>query len=456
MGIFTTKTVTEAKTVSIIAQMLSLNQWREDHPLQRKADQWSTSYRDGFIATVAKNEDFDSIKLCVEDGVTYIVDGKQRLSTIKKFRNDVFKLGNNIELPIVEYLDSSGDIKEFDLRKKKYSQFPPELQLQFDSCQIMTVKHLSCTREETAYHIRRYNHGKCMSAPQIGVTYTDRFAQDVKKISDHNRFFLDCGNYTNTQRKNGTLDKIVMESIIGVFHLDNWKKQADKMGLYINDNATEDQFNMLNEFFTRLIPLCEGKYKSIFNNKNTFLFIAAFDRFTRFGLEDCKFAEFLDKFEEELHSKAFKDEDGNDISWDILNKKTGTKDKTVVTDKIEFLERLMMDYFGISKEDVEVKSDEEFIANVVDMEVKEVREDMVFYNETLDDLLRTCVRYDSKLLAEENRLSLLAMMVYSFKEDIDLEQWLTAYAVKNNTYIKNPRRNFEIMRNSCRQFVASA
>ena len=37
------------------------------------------------------------------------------------------------------------------------------------------------------------------------------------------------------------------------------------------------------------------------------------------------------------------------------------------------------------------------------------------------------------------------MVAYSYKHDIDLEDWMTEFAAKNNTYIKDTKRNFYIM-----------
>ena len=57
------------------------------------------------------------------------------------------------------------------------------------------------------------------------------------------------------------------------------------------------------------------------------------------------------------------------------------------------------------------------------------------------------VKIDSKLRNEENRFSLLAMMVYSYKEDKDLDEWMTEYARRNNTYFIDQKKNFLHMKN---------
>ena len=60
----------------------------------------------------------------------------------------------------------------------------------------------------------------------------------------------------------------------------------------------------------------------------------------------------------------------------------------------------------------------------------------------LKDLEDNTIRDGSKLLDVANRLSLLAMVAYSYKNDVDLEGWLEEYASKHNTYNPNQKNNF--------------
>ncbi len=82
-----------------------------------------------------------------------------------------------------------------------------------------------------------------------------------------------------------------------------------------------------------------------------------------------------------------------------------------------------------------------------------LRTDMDFYMESLEDLMRKVVRSDSKLLEVGNRLSLLAMVVYSYKEDIDLDDWLKEYAEKNDTYFADQKKNFIHMKNDLYLYI---
>ena len=86
------------------------------------------------------------------------------------------------------------------------------------------------------------------------------------------------------------------------------------------------------------------------------------------------------------------------------------------------------------------------------MPVETIKEEMDCYEETLDGLEDNTIRDGSKLLDVANRLSLLAMVAYSYKNDVDLDDWLEDYAAKNNMYYPDQRKNYLHMLNSLTAF----
>ena len=70
----------------------------------------------------------------------------------------------------------------------------------------------------------------------------------------------------------------------------------------------------------------------------------------------------------------------------------------------------------------------------------------------LKDLENNTIRDGSKLLDIANRLSLLAMVAYSYKNDVDLDDWLEEYASKHNTYNPNQKNNFLNMVDDFKQY----
>ena len=226
-------------------------QINKNHPLQRKANQWNEEAQSGLAASVIKGEDIDSIKICEQilsslEFILWLIDGLQRLTVLESFRNNAFAIKTNLEMPIMYYqgVDENGKVSviEYDLRGKRYKDLPDELKEKFDSYPVDIVKHLDCTDEEIAYHIARYNRQTSMNVNQKNILVAWKIAPEIKKLVS-NRFFADCGNYNPKEDTKEVFNRIVCESIMTMFHLDNWKK-SKQMSLYLNENATKTEFNI--------------------------------------------------------------------------------------------------------------------------------------------------------------------------------------------------------------------
>ena len=250
------KVVKTQLMLGTVIKQFRTNVINKNHPLQRKPDQWSDEAKSGLAASVIKHEDIDSVKLCeqlIGDGFTnWLIDGLQRLTVLEEFKNNVFAISKSLRMPMIAYQaeDGSGKVMEYDLRGKKYKDLPDELKEEFDNFQVDIVKHLDCTNEEIAYHIDRYNKQTSMNTNQKNVLMMYKVVDSLKRVTK-NRFFLDCGEYTAPERKKEVLNRVVEESIMLMFHSDSWKKNA-AMAKYLNENATEEEFNILEEELNRL------------------------------------------------------------------------------------------------------------------------------------------------------------------------------------------------------------
>lgn len=112
----------------------------------------------------------------------------------------------------------------------------------------------------------------------------------------------------------------------------------------------------------------------------------------------------------------------------------------------------MNEFLRSDSEEFDSDNVEKFIAENLNMDVDEFKDDLEDYNDTLDKLLDNRVKDGSKLLDKQNRLSLLAMMIYSYKEDKDLDKWMEDYASKNNTYFVDQKKNFLHMKKDLEVF----
>lgn len=408
---------------------------------------------DGLAVTILTDEYIPPIILAEEEsGQIHIVDGGSRTAAFKMIRFGNHKIKSSVENPIIPYKklvkDENGKTKfedaEFDIRNKTFEQFPKELQKKFDEYQIDTVIHENCDKEKIAMYMVRYNTRKNFTANQKQFLYVPKFAEQIRDITSRN-FFLNKCDIKDSEIEGGILERIAYESVMITNFIDKWNKSGNKNPLYINENATDEQFKKLNDNIARLENIVTDNTKSLFNARDSFIWFALFDKFTQTGFDDKDFGRFLNAFVNGLRNKEV---DGK--QFDRVDDTGSTKDKANIIAKLHILETLMREFLHI--EETENVTPESFVAEMVDMPVETVKEELNCYEETLDGLENNTIRDGSKLLDIANRLSLLAMVAYSYKNDVDLDDWLEEYAANNNTYFMNQRKNYSHMLNDFKQY----
>lgn len=432
---------------------------RFDHPLQRESEQWSPAMKGNLISDILQGNPIPPLVFAeqVANGLAIIwdLDGKQRCTTAYSFSKDAFKITKNIRRWLIAYqtsvkgkdgteiFDKSGfpvyEKQEFDIRGKKYSELPEELQDRFKEYNFEIVQYLNCSSEDIAYHIARYNEGKPMTVSQKGLTRLgEKFATMVKSISGM-PFFRDYGGYKVSEGGNGTVNRVVVESVMAANFLEHWKKKQEDMCEFIKDNATAEDFDSFEDLVERITRAGTEETFNMFDSKDSFMWFGLFARFVKTGFDDSRFIEFMAEFSRSLHRREI-----NGKSFDDLNGKA-TKDKAVVLNKINHLEKLMNEYLGTGKEAGPVDGERsilEFLRDTVSPGI--TQEDFSLYQEILEDLSLN-VDHSSKLLEEANRPSLLALVAYSIEMDMDLDIWIVEFFKKNAAYCSNQAENYKNM-----------
>lgn len=401
---------------------------------------WNNEQINELIVTVLTDDYIPPIILGEEkNSKLHIVDGGCRTAALIKFKYGNYKITSSVENSLIPY-KKKGTYEDavFDIKNKTYEKLPEELKEKFDEYQIETVIHEACDSSIISRYIKRYNNHVAMNTDQKAFTYIDKFASRIRKILD-SRFFVECNNYSEKDKNKGVVERIVVETMMCMNHFDNWKAQAKASCKYLNDNATEEEFEKFANNLHRLSTIVTDDIKDVFNKKDSFIFLTLFDKFVKLGIDDEKFAEFLREFQGKLRSTEKNDKG---LLFDEIDKDASTKDKQVIADKLEMLEILINRFLHSDTSSSIQNSTELFIAKNLGMDVETIRADMDFYNESLNELLESTVKIDSKLRNPENRLSLLTMMVYSYKEDKDLDAWMSEYAKNNNTYFVDQQKSF--------------
>lgn len=498
MGQTFTQTLEKSKpdrlSIASIIKKIDNYTIRFDHPLQRESEQWSPAMKGNLISDILQGNPIPALVFAeqIMNGLAIIwdLDGKQRCTNAHSFVKGGYKISKNIRRWNIEYqaqiknedgspkLDDKrfpiSERREFDIRGKKFSDLPEELQDKFNEYNFEIVQYLNCSSEDIAYHIARYNEGKPMTASQKGITRLgEEFASMVKSISGM-PFFKDLGGYKVSEGNNGTVNRVVVESVMAANFLNDWKKKQEDMCEYMKENATIECFDNFEDMVGRITNVGTEEVFNMFDSKDSFIYFGLFARFVDTGLDDKKFVEFMAEFSRSLHSKMI-----GGVSFDDLNGKS-TKDKAVVVSKINHLEQLMTDYLHIEKvketenEIITISTDymdnfskSEFVnacvvkttddickAAIRSLEFvrenigsEKTEEDVEFYLSMLDEWTLD-IDNGSKLINLDNLSSLIGIVGYACDQECDdiAQSWFVEFAKKNSTYIVNQKENYTYMK----------
>lgn len=390
----------------------------------------------------------------------YIVDGIQRTTALNKFRHMNWKTTKSFENSVIQYQakmrddeghlikDKDGSIlwenREFDIKNKTFEQLPDELKKKFDDYQIRIVIHQNCTMQEISKLVRRYNRNKSMGSNQKALTWIPTYARKIKNIAN-NEFYKNCVSYSKSMRKNGTYEQTVANSVMATFHLNDWKKTPNDRNEYLEENSSFDEFEKVNEYGNRIAKVCGNKFQNIFVFKDILCWIATFDKFTKLGVKDNKFAEFVNALVNDLHDKVI-----GEWSYDLLDKEAGTSDKKIIQAKIDIYTALMMDYLHIDTETLTINPEETTLSFVQENANPDAtEEDIEFYRDMVED----CVRVDEPVYQQCER-AVIAIMAYAcMKEhDEEFEKWIQRYKNQTN-FSPSQKTNFTYMKNSFDKYI---
>ena len=454
--------------------------------LQREPFQWTTEEANRYFCRILSNLPIPEIILCEQKKkgltISHLIDGLQRLSYAEAFKENRIKIGSaGAERHLIQYrdyvLDDNGnrvldedglpeyEMKIFDVIGKYYKDLPDELKKRFNNFNINVTKFFDCTDEQIADHIRDYNNHASMNKEQGGfLNVSAQTAGYIKNISQKNTFFKNCGKFTDNNVIKGKLERVVAESIMLMFFRDSWKAKLDTIYKYVDENATEQQFLKLNSHFNRLeLALGEDNkdLKLLLTPTTMPMWIAVFDKFTTYNMDDSNFVDFLNAYNTELKDKEI---DGVSMA-DFKDQQT--KKKATITGKIDLLVKLMNEFLHIdttetSSTEVENDNTEEneqdnpkettlsFVQENANPDATE--EDIELYTDMVED----CVKIDDPVY-KECGTALVALMAYACQndKDQDFEKWIENYRNKSE-FSPSQKVNYTYMKRSFDNFVANA
>lgn len=129
------------------------------HKLQRRESVWSKYNKSLLIDSLLRGYIVPPVYTISEEGVQYVIDGVQRLSTLKEFYNDEFSIPKNTEPIII-------DGTKYDIAGLKFSKLDQVVKDDLDSSAITVYEITEYTDKDVREMFRRLNSGKPLNTSQ--------------------------------------------------------------------------------------------------------------------------------------------------------------------------------------------------------------------------------------------------------------------------------------------------
>lgn len=203
------KSTCKNRTLQWISKQISLGNISFSHKLQRKEGQWNRQTKSELIDSLLRNYPINPTYGIVENDITSIIDGVQRISTVRDYLADAFALAKTLE-PVIIKVNGVEEI--FDIAGKKFSKLDEEIKDILFSSELQMYELTDCTEKDVKEIFKRQNAGKSLNNTQLRtVVMSDEMSDIIYSISSHN-FFNKI--LTDAQKRKDLERDIVIETLM--------------------------------------------------------------------------------------------------------------------------------------------------------------------------------------------------------------------------------------------------
>lgn len=166
------------------------------HKLQRPEGQWNRKQRTDLIDSLLRHYPINPTYAIVEeDGTLSVIDGVQRLSTIRDYIENGFALSKDMDSVIINN-------EEKNLSGLKFEKLDEDTKSEILNAELQIYRMTQCTETDIREMFRRQNAGKPLNSKLLRIVKeSDEFSDAVYSLANHpfmNKLM------SPAQRKNGT------------------------------------------------------------------------------------------------------------------------------------------------------------------------------------------------------------------------------------------------------------
>lgn len=179
-----------------------------DYPIQRKGGQWDLLQKSELIHSIADDFPIPPFYSVPQEGVYMIMDGKQRLTTIRDFVNNEYALHKDTPA-----LDSTNYDEVIELAGKTYDELPEDVQFEILTRSLNLYKIEDASDEDIETMFYRLNNGTPLSKQQkakakIGIEW----AEEIKFLTEHS--VMQKAQFTEAQLRKADDETAIFQTMM--------------------------------------------------------------------------------------------------------------------------------------------------------------------------------------------------------------------------------------------------
>lgn len=201
------------RTLQWITKQLDNGNISLSHKFQRKEGQWNKQTKSELIDSLLREYPINPTYGVKDGNVISLIDGVQRISTVRDYITDAFALSKTLE-PVIINVNTDDNVvhQEVIIAGKKFSQLDESIQeiLLASELQIYTITDY--TEKDIREMFRRQNAGKALNSTQLRtVVESDEMSDLIFSLTTH-QFFTKV--LTEAQRRKDLEKDILVETLM--------------------------------------------------------------------------------------------------------------------------------------------------------------------------------------------------------------------------------------------------
>ena len=193
------------RPLSSLAKDMKRNKIVLTHKLQRPEGQWNRKAKSDLIDSILRHYPINPTYAIKDTDTLSIIDGVQRLSTIRDFLNNNFALSKDMESIII-----NGEEK--NLSGLKFDKLDDDTKEELTKAELQIYELSDCTEKDVREIFRRQNAGKPLSSKHMRVVNeSDLFNAEITNLAEHP---LMDKLMTSSQQKNGTDRDVIIQTLM--------------------------------------------------------------------------------------------------------------------------------------------------------------------------------------------------------------------------------------------------